>query len=680
SSTMFRPLQALVGPDAAIYVCDWCNPVIGHYQASYRDPNRDHTHGRIWRLAYRGPAAKPPALHTMTPAELVGQLVSPERWVRQAAKELLYRRPTETVVQAADEQLAAILADDKNILPAKPERGARYCGTPADLKTQREHFLYELMGVFAGHEAVRPALVERLLKSSEVGARAFGTHMIGLWVAELTDPLAMLRRMVADESPRVRMEAVVAAGYLRTPAAVEVATLALHKPHDVLIDYALTETVLALKSEWFPALERGELSFDNEPERVVFVLKADPAADVTRIARRFSERPELTDDARAPLWAMLAKAGDPEDLRYALDHGGRYPAVLDELAVAATQRNKVPPGDLAGALRPLVTSDDERLRAAAIGLAGAWHLNPLAAEIRAEVDRRGSNACRVAAIAAIAQIEGRAALALLAPLVAANNPAPVRGAAVRAISGLDLPLATRLAVEQMAAATSETEMADVLLPIVNRQGGASQLVAALENVSLGADQAKLAHRTLSATGHDEPALTAVLNRALGIRSGPSEYDPQLIERLAAAVNGQGDARHGREVFLSKLANCTACHKVAGQGGEAGPDLSVVGSALPASQIIEAILWPNRQVKEGFLATRVVTADGQIFTGYKVKETPDEVQLRDIATREIRRIAREDIEDVAAAGSIMPAGLTAGMTDAEFRDLVRYLSELGRGAR
>ncbi len=102
--------------------------------------------------------------------------------------------------------------------------------------------------------------------------------------------------------------------------------------------------------------------------------------------------------------------------------------------------------------------------------------------------------------------------------------------------------------------------------------------------------------------------------------------------------------------------------------------------MPASQLIEAILWPNRAVKEGFLATRVITNDGQIFTGYKVKETADEVQLRDIATRQIRRIPREEIDEITAVGSIMPAGLTAGMTEAEFRDLVRYLSELGRGAR
>ncbi len=557
----------------------------------------------------------------------------------------------------------------------------KFAGTAADANTQGEHFLYELTGVYAAHEAVRPALIERLLASTEPRLRAFGTHMIGLWADRLPDPLALLRRMVGDDFPRVRMEAVVAASYVRSPAAVEVATLVLTKPRDPLIDYALTETVLTLKDQWYPAMEKGELSFDNQPDRVTFVLTADSTADVTKIVRQFSERPELTDDARAPLWAMLAKAGGPDDLRYALDHGARYPMVLDELTITALQRNKMPSGELAGPLKPLIASNDEALRASAIALAGAWHLKPLAAPVRGEIQRAsGAAASRLAAIGAIAQIEGRDAIPLLTPLVAAENPIPVRAAAIRAICSVDLPLAIQLAVDQIAAVGNEAEMSDFLLPIVNRQNGANLLAEALAKVTLGSDQAKLAHRALSATGHDEPALIAVLNHALGITDSSLEYSPELVERLAATVVGQGDGVRGREVFLSKLANCSACHKIAGQGGDAGPDLSVVGSALPAPQIIESILWPNRQVKEGFLATRVITTDGQIFTGYKLKETADELQLRDIATREVRRIAREDIEEIASVGSVMPAGLTAGMTDAEFRDLVRYLSELGRGGR
>ena len=57
------------------------------------------------------------------------------------------------------------------------------------------------------------------------------------------------------------------------------------KPRDPLIDYALTETVLALKHQWYPALVKGELSFDNRPDHLAFVLMADGSADVAAPVR-----------------------------------------------------------------------------------------------------------------------------------------------------------------------------------------------------------------------------------------------------------------------------------------------------------------------------------------------------------------------------------------------------------
>ena len=52
SDTNFRPVALQFGPDGALYVVDWFNPLVGHMQHSLRDPNRDHTHGRIWRITY----------------------------------------------------------------------------------------------------------------------------------------------------------------------------------------------------------------------------------------------------------------------------------------------------------------------------------------------------------------------------------------------------------------------------------------------------------------------------------------------------------------------------------------------------------------------------------------------------------------------------------------------------
>jgi glucose/arabinose dehydrogenase len=50
----FRPIDLKFGPDGALYVADWCNPIINHGEVDFRDPRRDHDHGRIWRITAKG--------------------------------------------------------------------------------------------------------------------------------------------------------------------------------------------------------------------------------------------------------------------------------------------------------------------------------------------------------------------------------------------------------------------------------------------------------------------------------------------------------------------------------------------------------------------------------------------------------------------------------------------------
>jgi len=156
----------------------------------------------------------------------------------------------------------------------------------------------------------------------------------------------------------------------------------------------------------------------------------------------------------------------------------------------------------------------------------------------------------------------------------------------------------------------------------------------------------------------------------------ADGDPARVAALLADAKAGGDAARGAGVFADARFACLSCHKVGNQGGEVGPDLSTVGRCLTPEQVVESILWPRRQVKEGFAALAVATRDGKLVQGYKVSETDGELVLREAATGGHVRVPKGEIEETREQGSLMPEGLAASMTPGQLRDVVRFLIDLG----
>ena len=246
SSTSFRPVDVSVGPDGAIYIADWFNPIIGHYQASYADPRRDRTRGRIWRLSAKERARiEQPKLDTMSPAELVKQLASPERWTRAQARRLLFYAEPKKVLRATSEWVSNLPADTADY----------------------ERLLIEAIGISEAHETPNRELLAKLLSAKDPRVRAYGTRVVGAWADHLSDALDLLRGRIQDAHPRVRLEAVVACSYVARAEAVAVAAQALDSARDPFIDYALAQSVRALRPQWSGAFAANRLNFSNDTHR-----------------------------------------------------------------------------------------------------------------------------------------------------------------------------------------------------------------------------------------------------------------------------------------------------------------------------------------------------------------------------------------------------------------------------
>ena len=651
----FRPVDLNTGPDGALYVADWFNPIIGHYQASLRHPDRDKKHGRIWRITTKGqPLLKPPALAKMNAAQLCNQLSAPLRRTRKLAKLRLMDLPKAKAIAATQQWVDALK-------PTDPALEAK---------------LFEAIGVFESHEVVNRPLLERLLASKDYRARAYATRVVGRWHDRLKNPLALLRRSATDEHSRVRLEAIVAASDVHEPESIAIAAQAADGSADRFITFAFKNAVHALASEWKPALLAGKLDF-AKPAHLVSVVREGGGNEVAGVVRQKLADPALSAERKFVLAELLAHIGNSADAAQALKLAATHPPVLRALVNAANERNLQAPANAAELLNaPLKKTET---RAETVRLIGAWKLNAHAETIRALASGQTEpRAVRVAAAVALGQLNIPQAVETLAALVTVNGAADLRVAALGSLAKHDVARAAQLTA-RLSGQVKPDELGPVLAALLQRNAGADAMAGALGQAEVSADTAKLILRWLNAAGRVEQKLNLVLNELIGVQSVAPVYSADFVGALAKEALAKGDAVNGKKIFQLPLASCTACHAVDGVRGAVtsvkGPNLSAVAAGLPIDLLVESVLWPARQIKEGYAATTVITKDGRVLSGFAHSENKTVLRVRDLATGKIATVQTVQIKQRIRGGTVMPPGLTASITRTELRDLIKYLSTL-----
>lgn len=721
----FRPVDVRFGPEGALYIADWFNPIIGHYQASFRHPNRDKTHGRIWRVVAKGRATDP---HGQLPLERIADLHSTARESSRTAARFLmevlwggetWSRPARYQAQRMLQDVSTEIVMDGILWPIRfddvygardidkaPEHIRREYQAqvkedqlrwknPKTLEAKKQ--AYSDMGRFSKrvdawilafgllNETLLPNQLTENLASTDEHTRERSTHAAGVFAAEFPDGLKLLEARITDESPRVRLEAIVAAAKVKSPEAIRVALKALDKPMDTFLDRALWLAVHATAPQWKPLLksEGGAAFFASlPPKHLAYLVEKDSSDEVLGIARDMLEKQgaSLTPEVRRALSAALVRKGEPADMLRALQLGMKDQDVLDDLAEAATQRGYKAPAGARPVMRQLLESGTNAQRAATCRLAAAWRSKELldaVTKVERDAARDASGAkLRAATIETLVRLGGDAKS--FEPLVAAEkDPWPVRIAALNALAQQAPAKSGALAAGVFGTISDADTMRQWLAPLLPRDAAVKSLAATLKAKPCSADAAKLAIRVLAATGRSEPELSAVLSGIVGLSNAVPTYDPSWVNTLAVEVKAKGDAAKGRAVFTSPLVNCTACHSIGKQGGAIGPELDAVGRGVPVELLIEAVVWPNRQIKEGYVATTLTTKDGRRLQGYKISDANGVLQLRDFLGGTVTRFTAAEIESRLDAGSLMPEGLIMNMTREELRDLIAYLASLGR---
>lgn len=221
--TNFRPVDLEFAPDGSLYIIDWHNILIGHMQHNQRDPLRDHTHGRVYRITYPSrPLVEPAEIDGASINTLLDNLKLPEYRSRHRTRNELRGRDAAEVSTALESWIAALDKTDP-----------RY-----------EHHLLEGLWVSWGINHVDHGLLRLLLQAEDYRVRAAAVRVLRYTADQVSDQLSLLQEAAADEHGRVRLEALVAASWLPSEQTLSVLEIVGQKDVDDWMEDAY-QTVLA---------------------------------------------------------------------------------------------------------------------------------------------------------------------------------------------------------------------------------------------------------------------------------------------------------------------------------------------------------------------------------------------------------------------------------------------------
>ncbi|HKB39047.1 MAG TPA: PVC-type heme-binding CxxCH protein, partial [Gemmataceae bacterium] len=659
----FRPVDIKLGPDGALYVADFYNRIIGHYEVPLDHPGRDRERGRIWRIVYRGadgkgkPSAPRADWTKASVKELVEDLAHPNLTVRTLATNQLVHRGGPNVVRAVRD----VMGTDSKVW-------------------QRVHGLWvlERLGVFSNG-------VVRAAKDREFPVRVHAMRVLAERQKLSEAHLKLVREMLKDSNPHVQRAAAEALG--RHPDWKNLEALVGRRPaiprDDTHLLHALriaTRDVLRASDDW-------RLPFKEFPEEWGWDHIAEAALGV--------QSPEAS---RFLLEHLKERKKDDEDFFRMVHHIARYGSEKTTAALLTFARKHRPDelGRQAALVRSIELGTSERgakldkdARAWAVHVAARLLDSLDAGQVQAGLDlvaalryeemqgrvvtialsRQATEGQRVAALNALAALDGKRHAPLLGRVLAdAGQPAAVREHSAGLLARINQPESREELVKGLQSAPAPLQNV-IATNMSGSREGAEQL---LDAVAAGKASPRLLQERGVEVRLKQAGIRGLKERLEKLTAGLPPADQRLQDLLRRRRQGfltaKKDVAQGQKVFEK---NCAICHQLGGKGAKVGPQLDGIG-LRGLDRLLEDTLDPNRNVDQAFRTTTLTLKKGQVVSGLLLKEEGAVLVLADNQGKEVR-VPKASVDERSVSQlSPMPANVVDQVSEADFYHLLAYL--------
>ncbi len=637
----FRGLELGYGPDGGVFALDWSDTGECHDSTGVH-----RTSGRIFKITHDDPKrVEPFDLTKLSSRELVKLHTHANEWfTRQARLELTARAESGRGLDAAKTLLREMLETDSDTVHRLRALWSLYCIGATDI----------------------PFLAKQLHDANE--------H-VRTWAIRLLSDRWPLDTCMSMRPPHTGKDVGAPTEILN-----DLAGLAKSDPSG-LVRLALASALQRLPAEQRPALAAAlaahaeDANDHNLPLMIWYglipVADSNPAA-LAKIGaacelpttRRFIARRLVEDIEKnpAPVNALLL-AGK--------EKGGAFLAdILTGLAEGMSGwRKATKPAAWDSIVMMLGKSEDDTLQARVRELSVLFGDGRALDEVkRIALDGKAELGARKAALQTLIESNPPDLRAVCERLLGTRY---LNIAAARGLARFDDP-----AIGEKLAKNYRTflglERGGVIETLVSRAAFAKALLAEVVAGKISrADITPFHARQIR--NFNDPALTKLLTDAWGELREPAADKQALIAKLKARLTpevlAKADHSAGRATFTTV---CAVCHRLYGQGGEIGPDLTGSGRDN-LDYLLENIADPSAVVNADFRMTIAELKDGRMLAGVVPAQTPRTVTIRSLTGSET--VERSEIKTLEqSAVSMMPEGLLEALSETQVRDLLGYLMQ------
>lgn len=652
--TWFAPSDVTVGPDGAIYICDWHDARTGHPDP---DADWDRTNGRVYRIARRGaPPTSIPDFASLSTPELITLTGDENDWIARKARRVLADRRD----PSARETLVPIITN-----------GTDWAA----------HLALEALWALYASGGWDDALAAELLDHPSADIRYWAVRFIGDQEKSAPELARRLAELAAREaSVHVRSQLASTAKRLPSEQALPLIErlLAHDEDHDdpfvpLLLWWAVEHHADAARENLLALLTRKETwARPIARETVLPRLMRRYAAIATRegylaCARLLAAAPE--SERTSMLAALDQGLADRTTAR-----GGSEGTLFGNLAAVRAEeagQKSTPPVEIPRELAELI---DRQWRADTTDLA----LIRLSARLgRPAAERRALELCRDAgrgerdraeAVRLLGEVGKPACVDALLELVSPDQPVAVQIASLDAIARFDRQRTATELLERLPSLPIAThdKACEVLL---GRRTWAGVLLRAVDRGQIDAKEIPLDALRLVAL-HTDPGLDALVKKHWGsVQPGTPEERLAEMRRISNDLRAaRGNPESGKRLFAT---HCGTCHRLFNEGNQVGPELTHA-NRKNLDELLATIVNPSAVIRKEFLSYQVHTADGRVLTGLIAEQTPAAITLLS-AKNERTAIPRDQIEMLEESNvSLMPDNLLSPLKPQELRDLFSYL--------